>query len=81
MVYIEVEFAISLNCSDNWDCIHVNVFGVCLFVGLEPVTGALEWSTGVEHWSGALEWSTGVDYWSGLLEWPVAFACHKNMYV
>ena len=29
---------------------------VCLFTGLEPVTGALEWSTGVEYWSGLLEW-------------------------
>ena len=45
----------------------LRLIGACLFAGLEPVTGALEWSTGVE-------------YWSGLLEWPLS-GVYKLMYV
>ena len=53
---------------------------VCLFAGLEPVTGVLEWSTGVERWSGVLEWTTGVA--SGIcLSYFLYGINNKNMYV
>ena len=49
---------------------------VCIFAELEPVTGALELSTGVEHWSRVLEWTTGVA--SILFLYGIN---NKNMYV
>ena len=65
-----------------WQCddVHGGILGVCLFTGLEPVTGALEWSTGVERWSGVLEWTTGVA--SGVcLSYFLYGINNKNMYV
>ena len=53
--FIECHLDVSL-CSDmDYFLIQEN-HQVCLFTGLEPVIGALEWST---------EWSTRVEYWSG----------------